>query len=723
MKREGSTGMAGRAGGEGPAGRSDGVRRVAVATDRSQSADRAVRWAASLADRYQASLVAIQVIVPENPPGTEAGAAEATRVSFAAKELDGFVHDLAGDRGSGRVVVDRDPARAIVEAAEEAGADVLVVGNLGMAGRKEFLLGNVPNRISHNARCTVIIYNGQLPDGDGRAGHDGAAGRGAGARSVLGVLGRDEDEPEIEPRLLKRGTQIAAVMARHGLKAMFDRGDGGDSSSSRRRQAARLRSAMEELGPTFAKLGQVLSTRPDLIPQEYIEELATLQDRVPPLTEAQVVAVMEQELGVPWEDVFETIEPTPMAAGTIAQVHRATLADGSRVVVKVQRPNAREEITQDLGLLEIFAEKAGRRPGLRQVVDIKAVFEHLSASLQRELDFRQELSNIERMRRVLEPYAHLAVPGVHADLSTARLLVMEEVQGVPIRQAPESPERKAAARELLESYYRQILTEGFFHADPHPGNLMWWNDRIYLLDFGMVGEVSPGMREQLMMLLMAFWQEDVSLLTDLTFSLAGASDRTDIDVAAFREALGALVAKQRGASLKELQLGPILQEMTEISVRYDVPIPASLALTGKALAQMQLATAELDPDLDPFDVAGSFLMRGLMSRVRESFDPKRLFYEGQKFRLRLMNLIESIERLTGARPGPNLQVNFGAERLEDTIRRTGRRLALGITAGAAILGTATTANSLATPDWIPITMGVVGGGLTVTLVTDLLRHR
>jgi predicted unusual protein kinase regulating ubiquinone biosynthesis (AarF/ABC1/UbiB family) len=588
-----------------------------------------------------------------------------------------------------------------------------------MAGRTEFLLGNVPNRISHNARCTVIIYNGQL-EGDLPAG-DGRTATG-GPRAMPGVFGRDEDEPQIEPRLLKRGTQIATVMARHGVKAMFDRGD-GDTSASRRRQAHHLRAALEELGPTFAKLGQVLSTRPDLIPQEFIDELSTLQDRVPPLTEAEVVAVMEQELGVPWEDVFETIEPTPMAAGTIAEVHRATLADGSRVVAKVQRPNAREEITQDLGLLEIFAEKAGKRPGLRQVVDVKAVFEHLSASLQRELDFRQELANIERMRNVLEPYRHLAVPGVYADLSTSRLLVMEEIQGVPIRQAPEGPERVAAARELLESYYRQILIDGFFHADPHPGNLMWWKDTIYLLDFGMIGEVSPGMREQLMMLLMAFWQQDVTLLTDLTLSLAGSQDRTDLDIAGFREALGQLVAKQAGASLKDLQLGPILQEMTEISVRYDVPIPASLALTGKALAQMQLATAELDPDLDPFDVAGSFLMRSLMSRMRESMDPKRLFYEGQKFRLRLMNLVESIERLTGARPGPNLQVNFGAERLEDTIRRTGRRLALGITAGAAILGTATTANSASAPEWLPITMGVVGGGLTVSLIADLFRHK
>jgi ubiquinone biosynthesis protein len=692
------------------------VRRVAVATDRSASADRAVRWAAGLADRYGAELVAVQVLVPNNPPGTEAGAAEATRAGFAAQELEGFARELAGDRGSARVVVDRDPAKAIVEASEQVGADILVVGNLGMAGRKEFLLGNVPNRISHNARCTVIIYNGQA---------DGFEPRGTGrpsAPSVPGLLGRDDDQPQIEPRLLKRGTEIASVMARHGIKAFFDRGHGADGSSAERRQARQLRSALEELGPTFAKIGQILSTRPDLIPPAYIEELATLQDRVPPLTEAEVVRVMEQELGVPWEDVFETIEATPMAAGTIAEVHRATLADGSRVVAKVQRPNAREAIMQDLGLLEIFAKKASKRPALRQMVDVEAVFDHLSTSLQRELDFRQELANVERMRKILEPYPRLGVPGIHADLSTSRLLVMQEIQGVPIRQAPEGPARKQAARELLESYYRQILTEGFFHADPHPGNLMWWNDRIYLLDFGMVGEVGPEMRERLMMLLMAFWQQDVNLLTDLTFSLAGVSERSDIDVAGFRDALGALVTKQHGASLKELQLGPILQEMTEISARFDVPIPASMALTGKALAQMQLATAELDPDLDPFDVAGSFLMRSLTSRIRESADPKKIFYEAQKLRLRLVNLIESIERLTGARPGPNLQVNFGADRLEDTIRRTGRRLSLGITAGAAILGTAMTANSAVTPDWIPITMGTLGGGLTLTLVGDLLRH-
>src|SRR5438093_113895 len=567
------------------------VGRVMVATDRSETADRAVGWAATLADRYGAELYVVQVVVPANPAVTEYGAAEATQAGAASDELQRFAMGLAGERG----------------------------------------------------RC--------------------------------------------------------------------------------RGQARHLRSALEELGPTFAKLGQVLSTRPDLLPTEFIEELATLQDNVPPLTEEEVVRVMEQELGVPWEDVFDTIDPAPLAAGTIAQVHRATLTGGERVVVKVQRPTAREEIEQDLALLEVFAEKVSDRPGLKQVIDMGSVFEHLSGSLHRELDFRQEASNIERMAEVLKAYSRLEVPGVDAGLSTSRLLVMEAIQGTPSSKAPQGPERKEAARQLLESYYKQILVDGFFHADPHPGNLMWWKDRIYFLDFGMVGEVGADMREQLMLLLMAFWQEDVGFLTDVSLMLAGAIDRSDLDVTKFQEEIGELMAKYRTSSLADIQLGPILQEMTEVSIRHDVPLPASLALTGKALAQMQLATAELDPELDPFDVAGKFLMRQVLAGMGAKLEPKALFYRSQRLKVRFLRMVEAIERLIGARPGQKLEVNFRAASLEDTIRRAGRRLAIGLTAGAAGLAPGVAAASERVPPWVPVTFGIVGGFLTLSLVADLFVRR
>jgi ubiquinone biosynthesis protein len=689
------------------------VRRVMVGTDRSQTAERAVQWAAAMAERYEAELHVVQVVVPQNPPGTEAGAAESTRASYAASELSTYVGELAGGRGVARVVMDPDPAMAIVRAAEEAAVDVLVVGNAGMAGRREFLLGNVPNRISHNARCTVIIVN--TVSGNGPA--PGAVS----APGVQVISPGTLEEVDEDAHLMGRATRIGRVMAKHGLRELFSRPD-PDENVTRRTQARRLRSALEELGPTFAKLGQILSTRPDLLPPVFIEELATLQDHVPPLTEEQVVSVMEQELGVPWEDVFESIDPEPMAAGTIAQVHRATLSDGERVVAKVQRPTARQDVMQDLGLLELFAKKTEGRPAFRQVIDMPAVFEHLSDSLQRELDFRQEAGNINRMRTVLETYPRLDVPRVYADFSTSRLLVMEEIQGVSIRQTPEGPERKEAARELLESYYRQILTDGFFHADPHPGNLMWWNGKIYFLDFGMVGEVGAEMREHLMLLLMAFWQEDVTFLTDVTLMLAGGTDRSDLDVDGFREELGTLMAKYRNVSLREIQLGPILQEITEISIRHDVPLPASLALTGKAMAQMQLATAELDPELDPFTVAGTFLMRNFTKRVGQQMDPKKIFYEAQKVRIRLVRLVEAFERLAGARPGPKLQVNFRAERLEDTVRRAGRRLSIGVIAGAALLGTAITASSSRVASWVPVTLGAIGAVFVGGLLADLLRR-
>jgi ubiquinone biosynthesis protein len=687
------------------------VKRIMVATDRSESAGRAVDWAAAMAERYQAELMVLQVLVPEQAPGTEAGAAEATRATFAGQDLAQYAERLAGARGKAKIVVDTDPARGIVQAAHEEAVDVLVVGNVGMAGRKEFLLGNVPNRVSHNARCTVIIVNTATLDGDRRASAPPPLGGGV------------AEEMQVEGRLLGRATEIGKIMAKLGVTELFSRSK-GDGDESTRARARRFRTALEELGPTFAKLGQILSTRPDLIPPAFIEELSTLQDNVPPLTQQQVVQVMEEELGVPWEDVFESIDARPMAAGTIAQVHRATLTGGERVVVKVQRPTAREDIMRDLGLLERFAEKTADRQAFRQVVDMNAIFEHLSASLQRELDFRQEAANIERMRTVLDPYQRLDVPGVYKDFSTSRLLVMEEIQGVPIRQAPESESRKEAARQLLESYYRQILTDGFFHADPHPGNLMWWKDTIFFLDFGMIGELGPEVRELLMLMLMSFWQEDVPFLSDVVLMIAGQDQRADIDVAAFQEELGALMARYRHLSLKEIQLGPILQEITEIAIRHDVALPASLALTGKALAQMQLATAELDPTLDPFSVAGEFLTRGLAEKIRDRVDPKRMFYEFQKARVRFGRLVEAIERLSGSRPGPKLTVNFrGTEGLEDNIRRASRRLSLALTAGGALVASAITASSTHVVGWVPVVLGSVGGVLTAGLVADLLRRR
>ena len=450
---------------------------------------------------------------------------------------------------------------------------------------------------------------------------------------------------------------------------------------------------------------------------------ATGRAHVSPMTEREVVRVSEQELGVPWEDVFESIDPKPLAAGTIAQVHRATLENGDRVVVKVQRPTARTDIEQDLALLEIFAEKVGKRQALKDVVNMEAVFKHLSASLHRELDFRQEIDNIGRMRTVLADYDRLAVPGVYQDLSTSRLLVMEELQGIPIAQAPEGPERIEAARQLLESFYKQIVVDGFFHADPHPGNLMWWKNRIYLLDFGMVGAVDAALREHLLLLLMALWKEDTVFLSDVTLMMTGSADRSDLDISRFQSEIGDMMAKFRKAALAEMQIGPLLQEMSAIAFRHGVPMPASLTLAAKALAQVQLATANLDPKLDPYDVAGKFLMRVMIKQMGAALDPKTLTYQAQKLKVRAERVIEAIEHLIGARPGQKLVVNFRANSLEDMVRRTGRRLALGLAAAASLLSSGLSVMSATAADWVPMAFGIVAGLLTLALIADVFRHR
>ena len=675
------------------------VQRIIVATDRSDTAGRTVEWAAEMADRYAAELVVLQVVAPEHLVGaaTEGAAAEASSLEELARRL-------AGERGRARVVYDSDPSEAIVRVAEEERADIVVVGNVSMSDREEFLLASVPNRVSHNARCTVVIVN-----------VEGTAG------SVRERETRGDGEAT-EGELLGRAAHIARVVAKYGLGNVFDRGGDGDGDAAGR--ARRFRAALEELGPTFGKLGQILSTRPDLLPPALLDELSTLQDRVTPLSEAEVVAAMERELRVPWEDVFVSIEPDPMAAGTIAQVHRAVLASGERVVVKVRRPTAETDILHDLGLLERFAAKAGERPAFRQLVDVPAIIDHLSTSLRRELDFRHEAANIERMRAVLAPFDRLDVPRVYDELSTVGLLVMEEVQGAPIRETPESDARGEAARQLLESYYQQVLNDGFFHADPHPGNLMWWNDKIYLLDLGMTGEVEPDLREALLLLLLAFWQEDVPFLADVMLALSGEQPHAAFDAGAFQEELRELVGRYRHLPLRELRLGPLLQQLTEISVRHDVRLPAALALVGKAFGQMQLTAAELDPSLDPFSVAGSFFLRRVGGQVRTAANPRRVFYEAEKLRVRVVRVLEGLERLVGLQPGAGLQVDLrGNLELERAIAQAARRLAVGFAAATALVATAVTAAAGDAAAWATPTFGALAAVLTAALLVDVLRRR
>ena len=283
------------------------------------------------------------------------------------------------------------------------------------------------------------------------------------------------------------------------------------------------------------------------------------------------------------------------------------------------------------------------------------------------------------------------------------------------------PERKEAAAQMLEAFYRQILTDGFFHADPHPGNMLWSDGTIYFLDLGMVGEVAPDVRERVLLLLLAFWQEDVPFLAEMLLLLAPELP-DDLDLESFRNEIGDLLAQYRHKALSEIQLGPIMQGLTEIASRHGVRLPASLALVGKALAQMQLTAGELDPELDPFSVVGGFVAKNLLTRARASADPKRVFYEFQKLEVRANALVEAIERIAGARPGARMQVDVrGTNPLEETIRRAARALSIAIAAGSCLVAAGSTA-AAHVHSWIPATLGTAGAVLTVVLLWGLRRR-
>ena len=434
-----------------------GVRRLLVATDRSQTAERAVAWAASWPGAMRPSSSSLQVI----PPDRRRGASR--RAEASLREL---ARELAGDAEAPARVIHPRPGRAIVDAATTEGADVLVVGNAGMSGRKEFLLGNVPNRISHDARCTVVIVNTT----------DGGRGRGPsrsdGARTPAGLLAARRTIARVVARF-GLAERAAARVATGGPRAAAARGARGARA---RPSPSSARSSPR--GPTCSRPSSSRSSR-------------SCRTTSPPLTEAEVVAVMEQELQVPWEDVFETHRPRRRSRpGRSARCIARTLENGDRVVVKVQRPTAREEILRDLGLLELFAEKARERPALRGARRHPGARRHLSDSLRRELDFRQEAENIERMREVLEPYTGSTSRALYRELSTSRLLVMEEIEGVPLRTRRDGAERArgraSAARGLLpRRCYRRLLPRR-----PAPGKpALVPTGRIYFLDLGMVGEV------------------------------------------------------------------------------------------------------------------------------------------------------------------------------------------------------------------------------------------
>ncbi len=434
-------------------------------------------------------------------------------------------------------------------------------------------------------------------------------------------------------RSAHRLREILAVLVRHGFGELVQqlglqswalgmarlvrlrRDEDGMASYS---VEERIRMCFEELGPAFVKLGQVLATRPDLIPMSLVNELRKLQDDVPPFPLEEVRQVIFEDLGRPFDEAFATFTEEPLAAASIAQVHRATLKDGRQVVVKVQRPILRRIIDRDLHILRVFAQMLhGRVPELRRF-ELPAIVREFAVALRLEADFANERANMERFSRLWAEDPLVGAPEPVPDLCSQRVLTMEYIDGVKVtdRAALESigVETTAIARRGTNIALRSIFEHGYFHADPHPGNFfVQKGGRVVLIDFGMMGVIDRKRLDELLSFLVSILMNDPDMMVRLFFELDLIEDTTDVRT--LKREIKTIVDRYYNVPLGDIDIGAFIQQVFEVVMRHDVSLPADLLLVGKALATMEGIAQEIDPSFDPISEIRPYLMRAYVLRV------------------------------------------------------------------------------------------------------------
>jgi predicted unusual protein kinase regulating ubiquinone biosynthesis (AarF/ABC1/UbiB family) len=368
-----------------------------------------------------------------------------------------------------------------------------------------------------------------------------------------------------------------------------------------KQEAAELAKDLEKLGPTYIKLGQLLSTRADILPPMYLEALEHLQDDLEPFPYAQVEEIIERELGARISKLFSEFEVEPIAAASLGQVHRARLRDGRRVAVKIQRPDIQAKLLEDLDALGDVAQFLDDHTEQGRRYTFSLMLEQFRRSIMRELDYTQEANNLRVFRENLKEYPLIVIPAPIADYCTAVVLTMEFVPGVKVTKL--SPLRRteldgdALGRDLIAAYFKQILVDGVFHADPHPGNVfLTEDDRIALIDLGMVGYLSTTMREQLLKLMLAVAEgrgEDVARI-----SMDIGEVRPEIDEDTYVREVSQLVAVNQHATVGQMDIGLVILELTRISGENGVRLPSELTMLGKTLLNIDRVAKTLAPHFD-----------------------------------------------------------------------------------------------------------------------------
>ena len=534
-------------------------------------------------------------------------------------------------------------------------------------------------------------------------------------------------------RDLGRLREIAGVFVRNGFGHLVQGTPiavDGEASESRLSTAARVRQVLVELGPTFVKLGQVLSVRPDIIPGPFIKELESLQDRVDPVGFEDVKVHLEREWSASIDERLQSIDQTPLASASIAQVHKAVLRDGTTVAIKVQRPDIEDRIRSDLHILYTLAHFISGKielPGFYTPVGVVQEFE---AAMKLELDFIQEARAIERFNGLFKDHPDITAPIVYQEYTTGRVLVLELLQGRPLSILDPSEQATVGPMmdKLIDATYLQVFEHGFFHGDPHPGNLMLLDDgRLAYLDFGITGTLTGEMQDTLMNLFMSLVYRDAESVA-MTLYRAGATDER-VDLKGFSREVERLITKYHGASLTELTDRGTLMDFIEVASKYRIRLVTEFAVLARAMSLLDGVARRFIPDVDVVSKVTPYAQR----LVGQRLGPERLGRDA----LRLMQQMQTAVRDVPLQLNQLMMdlstgsidigtIDRGAAQMRDEVRWVGIRLSMAMIAvamgvGGAVLLQPFTDISLQGTPVLPIT-GSVFVIVSVVVSISLMMH-
>ncbi|WP_353931469.1 AarF/ABC1/UbiB kinase family protein [Okeanomitos corallinicola TIOX110] len=502
-----------------------------------------------------------------------------------------------------------------------------------------------------------------------------------------------------------RQREIIEVVFRNGWDYMRGLLTGGKTDEPQLPTPAVLKNILVDLGPVYVKLGQLLSTRPDLLSAAYIEELSSLQDEVPAVPWSEIEVIIRKQLKNPLEETFRMVNHLPVAAGSIAQTHRAILADGREVALKVQRPGIDITIAQDIALIQGIADLVARTD-FGQTYEIKSVAEEFTKALEAELDFTREAGYTDQLRRNLSqsPWydpTQIVVAEIDWSLTTQKLLVMEWLDGVPLLDADLSvgdsdteqdliSKRTAITSLLFRAFFQQLYIDGFFHADPHPGNLFYLADgRVALLDCGMVGRLDPRTQQILTELLLAIVDIDAQRCAQLTLQLSDSAQ--PVILARLENDYDRMLRQYYNASLTDINFSQVIYEILQVARNNKIRLPSNMGLYAKTLANLEGVARNFNPNINLFDeikpLITDLFRRQLLgdapvrSLLRTALDIKRLSLQSPR----------QIELLLNRVTSETLQWNLSLKGL-DGLRRTmddaANRLSFSILVGSLIMGAA-----------------------------------